>query len=83
MPFETINKFFKHTPMGVGCYAKTQIWPFTYHSSNPKSPFPSAVIVTQLVEQSLLTSEIRGSNPVINIFYSSVLLKLHRRDNNK
>ena len=48
--------------------------------------FRRAVVVTQLVERSLLTPEICGSNPVIGKFYLlSILLKdlLKRRKQRK
>ena len=41
---------------------------------------PAAVVVTQLVERLLLTSEIRGSNPSIGTFY---LPTGNRKDKNK
>ena len=43
-----------------------------------------AVVVTQLVEQSLPTPEVRGSNPVIGENYLNIVYcQLYRKDENK
>ena len=41
------------------------------------------MVVAQLVEQSLLTPEVRGSNPVIRKLYITIICQLYRNNKNK
>ena len=60
-------------------YCQSILWK---QSLSVKVVVSGAVVVAQLVERSLTTSEIRGSNPNISKFYLPIV-HLNRKDGNK